>query len=156
MGVQWPGFDFDALTSKVVGYPNSGNTVYIFDPVTSTCTTRALPGYTIPAPPAISGTFGKFRYTPDIQGNFVYCGGGGVTSDCVSLQVDSSSAPPSSACDLNGDGIVNSVDVQIAINQALGVTACTTAALTGNGQCNVVDVQRIINASLGGACVTGQ
>jgi len=59
------------------------------------------------------------------------------------------------ACDLNGDGAVNVVDVQIAINQALGLAACTTADLQQNGQCNVIDVQRIINMALGGSCVTG-
>lgn len=59
------------------------------------------------------------------------------------------------ACDLNGDGSVNVVDVQIAINQALGLAACTTANLQQNGQCNVIDVQRIIDVALGGSCVTG-
>jgi chitodextrinase len=59
------------------------------------------------------------------------------------------------ACDLNGDGVVNAADVQIAINQALGAVSCSNAALQGNGVCTVVDVQRVINASLGGACVTG-
>jgi hypothetical protein len=65
--------------------------------------------------------------------------------------------PPSSvsACDLNGDGQINAADVQIAINQALGVVACTNADLVGNGQCNVVDVQRVINASMGAACKVG-
>jgi len=59
------------------------------------------------------------------------------------------------SCDLNNDGGVNIVDVQIAINQALGVAACTTADLQQNGQCNVIDVQRVINMALGGSCVTG-
>ncbi len=60
------------------------------------------------------------------------------------------------ACDLNGDGTVNVVDVQLAINQALGLAACTTADLQQNGQCNVIDVQRIIDMVLGGSCLTGQ
>jgi len=156
MGVLWPGFDFDSFSSKVVGYPNAGNTVYIFDPVSSTCTTQAQSGYTIPVPPVSSGTFGKFRYTPDMPGNFVYCGGGGVTADCVSMQVDASGSPaPAPACDLNDDGIVNLLDVQIAINQASGVSVCSSADLTGNGQCTIVDVQRVINAALGGPCKVG-
>jgi hypothetical protein len=50
---------------------------------------------------------------------------------------------------------VNVVDVQLAINQALGLAACTTASLQLNGQCNVVDVQRVIDMALGGSCVTG-
>lgn len=67
----------------------------------------------------------------------------------------SSSSKVTSACDLNGDGLVNAADVQLAINQALGLIACTNADLQQNGKCNVVDVQRIINASMGGACMTG-
>jgi hypothetical protein len=59
------------------------------------------------------------------------------------------------SCDLNSDGVVNGADVTLAINQALGMAPCTTAALQTNGQCNVVDVQRIINASLGQGCRTG-
>ena len=64
--------------------------------------------------------------------------------------------PPSNPCDLNGDGVVNSVDVQIAINQVMGISACSNASLQGNGLCTVVDVQRVVDASLGGSCNTGQ
>jgi hypothetical protein len=73
-----------------------------------------------------------------------------------STTVGASSTPgvgAASACDLNGDGVVNMVDVQIAINQALGLLPCTSADLQHIGSCSIVDVQRVINASLGGACV---
>jgi hypothetical protein len=59
------------------------------------------------------------------------------------------------SCDINADGVVNVVDVQLTINQALGIISCTTADLQHNGQCNVIDLQRVINAALGGKCVTG-
>jgi hypothetical protein len=59
------------------------------------------------------------------------------------------------SCDLNGDGVVNVVDVQLTIDQVLGIFPCTTADLQHSGQCNVVDVQRVVNAALGGKCVTG-
>jgi hypothetical protein len=69
---------------------------------------------------------------------------------------------PLSACDLNGDGVVNPLDVQIAINQSLGkdqggnVVACTTADLNKDGSCNVLDVQRVNNAAVpGGVCKVG-
>lgn len=55
-------------------------------------------------------------------------------------------------CDLNNDGTVNVVDVQLAINMALGVAPCT-ANINGIGVCNVVVVQRVINNALGGSCV---
>ena len=63
--------------------------------------------------------------------------------------------PPSSPCDMNGDGSVDVLDVQIAINQALGLAPCTNSDLQQNGTCTVIDVQRVINAALGGACVVG-
>jgi hypothetical protein len=58
------------------------------------------------------------------------------------------------ACDLNADGVVDSTDVHLASNMALGTALCT-AKVVGKGVCNVVVVQRIANAALGGACVTG-
>ena len=59
-----------------------------------------------------------------------------------------------SACDLSQDGPVNVVDVQLAVNMALGLIPCT-ANINGSGVCNVVTVQRVINASLGQPCLTG-
>jgi len=58
------------------------------------------------------------------------------------------------SCDLNGDGVVNVLDVQASINQVLGLSACT-GDLDGNGVCNIVDTQRVINATLGAACRLG-
>jgi hypothetical protein len=60
-----------------------------------------------------------------------------------------------SRCDLNGNGVVNIADVQLAVSQALGASTCGTADLNGNGLCNVIDVQRVINAALGQACNVG-
>jgi hypothetical protein len=64
--------------------------------------------------------------------------------------------PAISACDLNRDGKVDILDVQLSINQALQIAACTTADLQHTGRCDIVDVQRVINNSLGGPCVSGQ
>lgn len=61
---------------------------------------------------------------------------------------------PSSQCDVNKDGTVNSLDVQLITNQALGTAACATD-LDQNGKCDVIDVQRVINASLGQTCRVG-
>ena len=58
-------------------------------------------------------------------------------------------------CDLNSDGVVNALDVQIAINSTVGLAACVFGDLNGNGACDVADLQRVINASLGVACHTG-
>ena len=60
-----------------------------------------------------------------------------------------------SACDLNADGRVDALDVQSAVEQALGMSPCTNADLEGSGNCTVVGVQRVINAALGGSCRVG-
>jgi hypothetical protein len=57
-------------------------------------------------------------------------------------------------CDLNGDGIVNLLDEQLAVGMSLGQTQCT-ANIDGASVCNVVIVQRVVNAATGGVCVTG-
>jgi len=58
-------------------------------------------------------------------------------------------------CDLNGDGVVNTQDVSIAVSQSLGETACTNADLDQDTLCTVIDVQRVVNASMGLACRVG-
>jgi hypothetical protein len=60
-----------------------------------------------------------------------------------------------SPCDLNGDGVVNSTDVQLSLNATLGTVPCGAQDLDGNGKCDVVDVQRVIEAALGSACRVG-
>jgi hypothetical protein len=65
-----------------------------------------------------------------------------------------SSTSTANRCDINGDGTIDAIDVQMTINQTLG--ACGNADLNGDGPCNVIDIQRVINASLGGACVTSR
>jgi hypothetical protein len=66
-----------------------------------------------------------------------------------------SSTPPASQCDLNSDGVVDALDVQISINKTLGLSACGSGDLTGSGTCTVVSTQRVINAALGSACRLG-
>ena len=56
-----------------------------------------------------------------------------------------------SKCDINQDGVTNVVDVQLIINQALGVVTPVND-LNGDGVVNVVDVQIVINAALGLGC----
>jgi hypothetical protein len=69
------------------------------------------------------------------------------------LAVAGQVAWPQSACDLNLDGSVNVVDVQLGVNMSLGLAPCI-ANINGAGVCDVVTVQRVINAGLGGTCQT--
>ena len=58
-----------------------------------------------------------------------------------------------SRCDLNQDGVVNSTDVSLAVNMAVGTNTCT-ATVEGPDVCTVITVQRVVNASLGQTCIT--
>ncbi len=52
--------------------------------------------------------------------------------------------------DVNADGEVNAVDIQLVINAALGIDISPyDGDVTGNGKVDAVDVQRVINAALG-------
>lgn len=75
-------------------------------------------------------------------GAYQYNGGGAMLTGALS-------------CDVDSVGSVNVQDVQLSINQVLGILPCTTADLQQNGQCGVVDVQRVINAALGSNCILG-
>ncbi len=55
-----------------------------------------------------------------------------------------------SPCDINNDGSISILDVQLEVNMALGSASCTNPS----GQCTVTQVQRVVNASLGGQCVS--
>jgi len=54
-------------------------------------------------------------------------------------------------CDVNGDGVVNVLDVQLVVNQILGVLT-PTSDINGDGVVNVVDLQLVVNAVLGLGC----
>lgn len=74
--------------------------------------------------------------------------------DVSGMMVNANTAQ-AATCDLNDDGVVNSLDVQIAANSAVGLGSCVLGDLNGDGVCNAVDLQRVINASLGSACLVG-
>lgn len=57
---------------------------------------------------------------------------------------------PSSPFDLDKNGVVNSIDMQLTINAALGKNTTVTADFDENGKTDAVDVQFIINAILVG------
>jgi hypothetical protein len=55
-----------------------------------------------------------------------------------------------SPCDLNGDGTINVVDVQIAFSAVIGTGACPISL--ANGGCTAGTVVQEVLAALGGAC----
>jgi hypothetical protein len=67
---------------------------------------------------------------------------------------EASAKPVSGAetvCDVNQDGNVNVSDVQMTIDQALGVVSAANA-LNHGGVTNVVEVQIVMNAAMGRGC----
>ena len=64
----YPGMDYDPVLDRIVGYPNVGNTVYLFNPDTKTCVTQSFPnGPQNPPPVCDCGVFGRFRYFPALD-----------------------------------------------------------------------------------------
>jgi hypothetical protein len=61
----YPGVAYDPVLDRIVGWVG-GNTVYIFNPETKSCTTNSPPNG--PGPQQPNGTHGRFRYFPAIDG----------------------------------------------------------------------------------------
>jgi len=70
LSAAYPGLAYDPALDRIVGWPNFGDTVYLFDPDTKSCAAATFSG----GPPDSShqgsphtsnGTFGRFRYFPD-------------------------------------------------------------------------------------------
>jgi len=57
-----------------------------------------------------------------------------------------------SPCDLNQDGVVNILDVELAIQQSLGTISCGSANLLHDG-CTLADVQIVMDAAVGQGCL---
>jgi len=150
-------------TPAVVIYPigvlGSGGGTYTsltYTTVTFTTTHTGTANYLVTG--LTPGTYSVFQNGAALSGNSaVIVSADGIlfftaTSGAFSILPSTSRISP---CDLNSDGVVNALDVQLAIAQALGSTPCSNADLDRNGICNVIDVQRIINAANGQACTIG-
>ncbi|MES1257724.1 MAG: hypothetical protein ABUS51_04810 [Acidobacteriota bacterium] len=74
---------------------------------------------------------------------------------CAALPVAGLAQVSAGACDLNSDGAVNVVDVQLVTNMYLGTVPCT-ANIAGAGVCSTLVVQQVRNAALTGVCTTGK
>lgn len=54
-----------------------------------------------------------------------------------------------SPCDLNHDGVVDIIDINVVVSQAIaGAVACTTGDLNKDTKCNVLDVYREVLAAM--------
>ena len=71
-----------------------------------------------------------------------------LTTTCTAGTITSGA---SCGCDVNGDGNTNVGDVQLIVNQVLGVVSAS-CDVNGDGGVNVADVQQVVNAVLGLGC----
>jgi len=64
-----PGLAYDPVQDRIVGWPSFGNTLYLLDPGTRSCTSQTFRGgppdsHQNGRPSSTRGTFGRFRYFP--------------------------------------------------------------------------------------------
>jgi hypothetical protein len=62
-----PGIAFDTRQGKLVGWPNTGNTVYVFDVDTRSCSAQTFPNGPSDSSPAQLGTYARFSYFPALD-----------------------------------------------------------------------------------------
>jgi hypothetical protein len=98
--------------------------------------------------PAIAVTVNVARNAPASLTNQVSVAGGGSVTASAS---DPTTVTFVSLCDVNRDGVTNVADVQLIINEALGLSPPAND-LNHDGVVNVADVQIVINAALGLGC----
>jgi hypothetical protein len=61
-----PGLAYDPVLDRIVGWPGTGNTIYLFDPDTKTCTAQTYPNGP-QNPTNNNGIYGRFQYFPALN-----------------------------------------------------------------------------------------
>lgn len=87
ISAQAPGFTWYGPMRKFVGWLG-GNTAYVYDPTTDSCTTQTFSGGPTTVQ-ALNGTFGDFQYVAAL-GVFVSCNS--IGEDCFELRLDTNAA----------------------------------------------------------------
>jgi len=125
--------------------PMAGAEVIVRGPVNVSASTDADGQVTLTTLPA-----GRYTIQASTDG-FVSQTGAQVVPQDDSVEKLFQLAQKLGSTDVNADGSVNAVDVQLVINGALGLTPASgvNTDITGDGQSNAVDVQLVINAALG-------
>jgi hypothetical protein len=95
------------------------------------------------------------RWSDDDLHNLTQLTGTDFEAVDVSPMMVNANSGQAATCDLNDDGVVNAIDVQLEIDAALGLSACGAGDLNGDGVCDATDVQRVVQAALGQACQVG-
>jgi hypothetical protein len=106
-GMTYPGLVYGPVLDLIVGWPNVGNTVYLFDSDHKTCTAQTFPNGPTNSLASTTGTFGRFQYFPVLNAYAVVTL---ATLDAFELKL-STTAPTQIPCHVNSDGLVNAADI---------------------------------------------
>ncbi len=93
-----PGLAYDPVQDRVIGWPDFGPTVYLYDSHTNSCSTLTFPSDSPPdsahtgAPRSSNGTFGRFQYFP-ASGVFVLVNDSDLNVRTLRLTAKNSEAP---------------------------------------------------------------
>jgi hypothetical protein len=158
-GLQWslavpPGITSGSPSVALSG-PDSALGLGVFCG-TSICLETGFNGTVVVDNPLVDGALAVFLANVPASvapGNYAFALSGLVGASTVGAAVPLVSGSVYSLqvlsrCDLNGDGSVNVTDIQMALNQALGIQACSFS-----GGCGIVSLQAVIIAASGGKCV---
>ena len=118
----WPGVAYDPVLDRIVEWPGSGNTVYLVNTVTKTCVAQTFPGGPQVGPGINNGTFGRFRYFPELNAYVVV---NNAALDAQMLRLDTTSL----GWAVEGSGYISGSGVLTAGNP--GTAATITADVGG-------------------------
>jgi hypothetical protein len=130
-------------SSGPIGFTVSSNQPWLTTNIGSgsTSTVSGVNAIVNPAGLAPSTYQGTLTFTPST---------GSVQTVSVTLTVTGSTGN-GNKCDVNQDGVVNVLDGQLMVNEALGVLPANND-LNLDGVVNVVDIQIVLNAALNLGC----
>jgi hypothetical protein len=84
--------------------------------------------------------------TPDVRSD-----ADGILTESVSWVLRVAPSVALSPCDVNRDGVTNDGDIQVVINEVLGVIP-PISDINRDGVVNILDLMLYVNAALGGGC----
>ena len=109
----FPGLAYDPVQKVVVGWAG-GDTVYLFNPDTKTCTPVTYPNG--PGAPQTNGTHGRFRYFPSLG---VFAVVNDVDENAYTLRIDPATAQALSVSSVSTNGVTStSANVTWTTNNA--------------------------------------
>jgi Bacterial Ig domain len=131
MNAGWPGVAYDPVLDRIVVWPGSGNTVYLLNEDTKTCSSQTYPnGPQISSGPA-NGTFGRFHYFPALN---AYAVVNDANLDAYLLRLDSTSLGWS----VGGGGFISGTGLLTAGSAGTTTIYASVGNVTGSAQITVM------------------